>query len=268
MPHQAVHHVSPVSMPSINPIDTGAPWRWLRAGWHDLTRNPAASMGYGLALTAVYGLVIALALATEWYHVGLQLTAGFTLVAPIFAVGFYRMSQRIEAGRPNGFFDAFKAWSANSRGFLGMGVILLLVLLSWFMVGMWATAFLADSSTGWAGIGDYFTALSVPFVLAFFLTGLMAGLVAFFFSAVSIPLLMEEPDLDFISALVTSWSAVVRNTGPMLLWALLIGLVFTGGLLLGYIGLAVALPWLGHATWHAYRDLVNREAQTREMHKV
>ncbi len=121
---------------------------------------------------------------------------------------------------------------------------------------------------GQGGIGDYITALSVPLVIAFFLTGLVAGLVAFFFSAVSIPLLMEEPDLDFISALVTSWNAVVRNTGPMLWWALLIGVIFAAGLLLGYIGLAVALPWLGHATWHAYRDIVSQDANGPELHRA
>jgi len=268
MSHQATHHVSPVSMPSINPVGIGSPIRWLRLGWNDLKQKPSASIGYGLALTFLYGLIIAFAVGTEWYHVGIQLTAGFTLLAPIFAVGFYRLSQRLEEGKPTGFADAFKAWSTNRDGFLGMGVILLLVLLSWFMVGMWTTAILAESHSELGGFGDYMTSLSVPFVISFFLTGLVAGLVAFFFSAVSIPLLMEEPDMDFISALVTSWNAVVKNTGAMLLWALLIGVIFVVGLLLGYFGLAIALPWLGHATWHAYRDLVNREADASEVREA
>ncbi len=141
MPRPAIHHVSPFSLPSINPIGTGAPVLWLRAGWSDLKRNPVASIGYGLAVVALYAVIIAFALSTEWYHIGLQLTAGFTLLAPVFAVGFYRLSQRLEQGRPTGFIDAFRAWNTNPGGFLGIGVVLLLVLLSWFMVGMWSTAF-------------------------------------------------------------------------------------------------------------------------------
>ncbi|WP_303907922.1 DUF2189 domain-containing protein [Thiohalomonas denitrificans] len=274
MPRPVIHHVSPVSMPSINPVDFGAPLRWLRAGWDDLKHNPATSIGYGLFIIALYAVIIAFALGTNWYHVGLQLTAGFTLLAPVFAVGFYRMSQRMEEGSPIGLADAFGAWNANPRGILGMGVVLLLLLLSWFMVGMWTTAFLLEGKAelvlrfGEGGLGDYITALPAPLIIAFFLTGLVAGLVAFCFSAVSIPLLMEEPDLDFISALVTSWNAVIRNIGPMLWWALLIGMIFAGGLLLGYIGLAVALPWLGHATWHAYREVVNREVSVSEVHEA
>ncbi len=263
MPRSTAHHVSPAALPHINTLDNEAPWRWLRAGWEDLQSQPAASIGYGLAIIGAYALIIAFALATEWFHVGLQLTAGFTLVAPVLAVGFYRMSQRRQQGLPTGFNDAWRAFGSNTNGLLGMGVILLLLLLSWFMVGMQATALFADSRAEVAlvtTVDEYVTALSVPVLLGFLVTGFFAALVAFAISAVSIPMLMEERRLDPITALVTSWKAVTRNPRPMLLWALLIAVVFVVGLLVFYIGLALALPLLGHATWHAYRETIDLAA--------
>jgi uncharacterized membrane protein len=57
-------------------------------------------------------------------------------------------------------------------------------------------------------------------------------------------------------AMVTSVAAVGRNWRPMALWAALI-VVFTAvGMATLFVGLVVAMPLIGHATWHAYRDVV------------
>jgi uncharacterized membrane protein len=42
----------------------------------------------------------------------------------------------------------------------------------------------------------------------------------------------------------------------MLLWALIIGALLVVGFIPLFIGLAVVLPVLGHATWHLYRRVV------------
>jgi uncharacterized membrane protein len=42
----------------------------------------------------------------------------------------------------------------------------------------------------------------------------------------------------------------------LVLWALFIVLVIGMGFATLFIGLVVAAPVVGHATWHAYRDLV------------
>lgn len=264
MPRQAVHHISPDILPHIHTLAPDRPWAWLRAGWEDLRRQPAASIGYALVIIAAYAAIVWLALSTAWYHVGLQLTVGFMLLAPVFAVGFYRISRRLQEGKRTGFVDAWRGWGSNPRGLLGMGVILALLLLSWFMVGMWTTAFFAESKAELAlatTVGEYITRLTLPLVLGFIVTGFVFALVAFAFSAVSIPMLMEERELDPITALVTSWRAVTRNWRPMLLWAFLIAVVAGIGLLVAYVGLALALPLLGHATWHAYRETISLEEE-------
>jgi uncharacterized membrane protein len=87
--------------------------------------------------------------------------------------------------------------------------------------------------------------------------GFLFALFAMAISIVSFPLLVDR-DVGLDTAIRTSIRAVVANPLPMALW----GLIVAGGLVLGsipvFVGLAVVLPVLGHATWHLYRSLVPR----------
>jgi uncharacterized membrane protein len=73
---------------------------------------------------------------------------------------------------------------------------------------------------------------------------------------VAMPLLLDRR-ANVMQAVLTSWQAVLVNPLPMALWAALImGFTLLGlGSLL--IGLVFVVPMLGHASWHAYRDLVD-----------
>jgi len=267
MPRQhALNHVSPISLPEINTVGADRPSAWLRAGWNDMMHNPLVSIGWGLVITLAYGAIIWFAVASDLYHIGLQLVAAFTLVAPLLAVGFYKLSRQIERDRPATFSSAMRAWGANTKGFLSIGVFLVLITLSWFMLSMQLTAFLAESKaelvlgTGAQSIGEFGQAIvtqeMIPLLTGFFLTGLVAALVVFAITAVSLPMLLDRPEVDGITALVTSWKAVMHNWKTMLAWAILIVAVTAVGMLVFYIGLAVAIPLLGHATWHAYREVL------------
>ena len=55
---------------------------------------------------------------------------------------------------------------------------------------------------------------------------------------------------------IASFAALLRNPGAMLVWALLIVSLTLIGFLTFHVGLVVMMPIIGHATWHAYRDLV------------
>jgi uncharacterized membrane protein len=73
---------------------------------------------------------------------------------------------------------------------------------------------------------------------------------------VAIPLLLDRP-VGVLAAVLTSWRVVQSHPLPMALWAaLLMGLTVLG-MAFGLIGLVVVAPWLAHASWHAYRDLVS-----------
>ncbi len=225
-------------------------------------------------IAVVYGAIVAFALSTQLYQVGVQLTAGFILLAPMMALGFYAISQKNEQGEKVTFLDTFRIWRRNHKGLLGMGLLLVLLFLSWFMTSMWTAAFLAESKEELAlflgsetfpeFFGTLVTSLTLPMVLGYVLVGFVAVLIAFAFTAVSIPMMMDRPETDAITALVISWEAVMHNWKPMLWWAVLIAF-FTGlGLAFFYIGLAITMPLLGFATWHAYRDTLGEWRQVEE----
>lgn len=270
---QALHYVTPGYLPEIRPLPTNRPWAWLKAGWHDLMQHPAVALGYGLLIAVAYAVVVGLALWGGVFDIALNLTAGFVLVAPLLAIGFYTVSQRIEQGTPVQFADVFRAWRVNAKGTLGMGTILVLLFLSWLIVAMALAAFLAESKAELVAAAEGLftlapaavTDLSTPFIFAYLLTGLVVALVVFAFAAFSLPALLEHEELDGITALVASWKAVLANWRPMLLWAVLIAVITGIGLAVAYIGLAVTMPLLGFATWHAYRETLGewREVEIR-----
>jgi uncharacterized membrane protein len=83
--------------------------------------------------------------------------------------------------------------------------------------------------------------------------------VAYAISAISVPMLMDR-DVDGFTAIRTSVKAVTENWLPMTLWAVLIVMFIGIGLLTFYVGLFITMPLIGHATWHAYRDIVPAES--------
>ena len=86
-------------------------------------------------------------------------------------------------------------------------------------------------------------------VLAFFL---------FSISVVSFPLLVDR-ELDFVTGMIASVSAVFGNLPVMLLWAALIGVLTVLAMAPMFLGLFLVLPVLGHATWHLYRRVLEPE---------
>ena len=49
---------------------------------------------------------------------------------------------------------------------------------------------------------------------------------------------------------------VCENTGVMLLWGLILAAMVVLALIPWGLGLLLVGPWLGHASWHAYRGSI------------
>jgi uncharacterized membrane protein len=69
-------------------------------------------------------------------------------------------------------------------------------------------------------------------------------------------MLVDKPEANVMEAIATSVRAVLANPKAMALWGLLVVVFTAAGLVTLYVGLVIALPLIGHATWHAYKDLV------------
>ncbi len=244
------------ALPEVRRVGLARPLCWLRAGGRDLLANPIASIAYGL-LFAIAGDII---LIFAWRNPYLFTAAvsGFFLIAPLLAGGLYEISRRQAVGLHTTFFDSLAGWRRNGQSMAMFGLLLLLVAIVWERTSAVFFALFVPELTPdlWAFVSgvllnaDY-RALTLSWLVA---GGVLASLV-FAISAVSIPMLIDR-NVDFVTAMMTSLRAVTVNPGTMLLWAALVVALTLAGFATLLFGLIVLMPLLGHASWHAYRDLV------------
>jgi len=244
----------------IRTITLDHPWRWLSAGWLDMCTVPGVSYFYGVVFAAI-GFILMFGL--ESYGVGyliLPLTLGFALVGPAVAVGLYEASRRLDAGRLVVAEDAFTAFRRNPTQIGLVGVFLFMAFTAWVRLAMLEfMLFFGSAPPSLDGLlGSILSDQGAPLLLLGAVSGGALGLAVFAMTAIAIPLLLDRPECDAMTALLASLDAVRLNPRPMLLWAGLIGFFTLVGVGLLFIGLVVMLPLLGHATWHAYDDLVER----------
>jgi uncharacterized membrane protein len=241
-------------------VGVDAPWEWLSAGWRDFRRAPAVSLTYGAALVAVsFLLTLGLWLAGLLYLV-LPLAAGFMFIGPVVAVGLYEVSRRLERGQIVTLHAALTAWHANPGPIATMGLVLMLFLLAWIRLAFLIFAlFFGTTAPSWDHLVTtlLFSTDGIPFLIVGIATGGVLAAIVFAMSAVAIPALLDR-EIGVLSAVATSVAAVRENWRVMIGWGALIALFTAAGLATFYIGLAVTLPLIGHASWHAYRGLVAR----------
>lgn len=245
----------PENMPFVAPcrtLETGAPLRWLRLGWADLTRAPRLSLAYGLVMTALSMAIAALTWRYGTIALYVGLASGFVFIGPALAVGLYSISRQLAKGREPVMGYCLREGGHHLRELLVLGIVLLVVLLVWARAA--------------ATVHVFFPAESNPELsqLALFLgigsaVGAVFAAIVFSASAFSLPMIMDRK-VDAVTAVVTSINAVLRNKQPMLLWACLIGLSVALGFATALVGFAVLLPLIGHATWHAYQETIDAEA--------
>ena len=245
-------------LPGVNRVTLDHPWQWLAKGWRDLTRAPRFSLAYGAVFALISTLLTLGLVYGQLFFLVPPLAAGFFLVAPLLGIGLYEISETLERGDEVEFCQAWRAWKRNEVHLAGMGVTLLLILVAWMLAANLVFALLFDRPVPtWPNfIPEVFLSGESPlFLVAGIGVGGLIAAFTFSITVVSVPLLMDRR-IDLISAMQTSLQAVRQNWQPMTLWACLIVMFVGIGLATFYIGLIVAMPLVGHATWHAYRDLV------------
>lgn len=251
--------VAAIELPKIRRVDPDQPWRWLSAGWADLTRVPAVSLSYGLAFALAGWILTAAIWIFGQFYLVLPLAAGFMLLGPILGVGLYDASRRLEGGLPSSLGRALTAWRGNAAQIALMGLVLMLFMLAWvrFATILFALFFSENPPRPEPlFLLDVFaSADSIPFLTVGTIIGGLLAAVVFAVSAISVPLLIDR-QANVITAILTSFEAVRQNFWTMALWAWLIALFVAAGLVTGYLGLIITLPLIGHGSWHAYKALV------------
>lgn len=233
-------------------LRTGAAFDWLARGWKDLRSAPRQSLAYGgVVVVASYAAsLIAWKLGGVWLL--LAMASGFLFVGPLMAIGVYEISRQLDRGVTPTLGEGIRETRQHVGNALVYAIVVLVVFLVWARAASMVHIFFPmETAHTWRDL--------VPFLGIGTAVGAIFAGIIFAASAFSLPMIADRKT-DTVTAVVTSINAVLRNKRAMLVWASLV----VGCILLGFatacLGLAIVIPLLGHATWHAYRETIDASA--------
>jgi uncharacterized membrane protein len=254
-----LEHTLPAELPAVHVVATSAPLQWLRAGWRDLQLAGSASAVYGVVVTGL-GLALLMLTSSASYLVP-ALIGGFMLVAPFAAIGLYALSQQLEAGGKIDAAAAAFAWRRNGGAIALFGLMLAMALIAWERISAIVFALFYGGAVPEFDhlVRDlFFSGHYLPLTIAWLGSGALMAALVYSLTVVTAPMLMDRP-VDVVSAALTSLRCCRTNPGALALWALLLAGLSAVGFATAMVGLIVIFPWLGHASWHAYRALVRQD---------
>lgn len=264
-----------MTRPIAQPVSLSAPLHWLLLGWRDMVRSGWLSVAHGVVLAA-FGLAL-LATASRQFWLLAGAFSGFLVVAPVLATSLYAMSRALEHGstvRWQLLRDTWLSWQQSRWTEAGgywclvrFGILLALAGTGWVLTSASLITLLSPAPIGSPLDFLRYVVLSNDNHL-FELWVAMGGILAapiFASSVVAIPLMLDRRT-SVLQAVLTSWRVILANPGTSALWATLIMLLVLLGFATALLGLIVLIPVLGHASWHAYRALVDASALPQRPH--
>ncbi|MCO5129421.1 MAG: DUF2189 domain-containing protein [Xanthobacteraceae bacterium] len=229
----------------------------LRRGWEDFKAVPS----HAIVLCAIYpvlGLMLArLVLGYSVLPLLFPLAAGFALLGPFAALGLYELSRRRELGESPAAWQAASVLRSPSFGsMLMLGALLLTLFVVW----------VAAAQAIYVSTFGYEPAADIPGFASRVLTtpegwrliavgcgvGFLFALAALCLSVVSFPMMLDR-HAGVADAMLTSMRVIAKNPLTMAAWGLIVAVLLVLGSIPFFLGLAVVVPLLGHATWHLYR---------------
>lgn len=245
----------------IRTISLNEPWQWLAMGWRDMWAARHFSLPYGLIFVLVSYLILWGLIDGSMFFMLPLLAAGFFLFAPILGLGLYGISRSLEQNKSVEFCQIQKSWRSNPVHISAMGIILMLIMLIWIFSSILIfVIFFNNPTMEWDQffMEVFFSGENNLFLFMGTVFGGIIALFTFSISVITVPLLMDR-QIDFMTAIRTSVAAVKQNPKALMLWAYLIAMLVCLSFLTYFVGLLIAMPVIGHATWHAYRALVDPE---------
>jgi uncharacterized membrane protein len=236
----------------------------LSRGLDDFMAMPSHLVFLGLIYPIAGVCLAALTFSNNALPLLYPLATGFALVGPFAAIGLYEISRRRELGMEASWQDAFDVLKSPSiPSIAALGVLLLVIFLAWLTTAR----MLYQSLFGYAVPSSYSQFINdvltspqgMSLILAGNALGFVFAVVVLSISVISFPLLLDR-DVGAAVAIQTSIKAVLVNPLVMAAWGLIVAAALLVGSLPLFVGLAIAMPVLGHATWHLYRRVVDPDS--------
>lgn len=248
--------------PKLRPVAVSDIAHALRAGLRDFRAAPAFGLFFGAIFSAI-GIVIFLQLVVwESTYWALPIAAGFPLVGPFLAASLYEVSRVLEKGEQPDWIQVLSApFRKEARQIQWMAFVAVFFYMVWVYMAhlIFALSFGLKPLTSVTSSAALL--LSPEGIIMILLGSLVGGGLAvllFCISVLAIPMLFDR-DIDVVTAIVTSCRSVLGNRKPMLLWGLIVATTTALAMLPLFLGMILALPVLGHASWHLYTRAVERD---------
>ena len=241
--------------------------QWLVLGMRDLVQLRWVSLAHGLVLALGGGLIALIAYDRFWFLAGAM--SGFLFIAPVLAASLYALSRDLEKKQTIGWITIWHTWTRwqlshrdkRSNDYWCMvqfGLLLAIAATGWVLTSAALITLLSPIAIhSPLDFLRYVVGAREGYLFEMWLAlgGFMAAPI-FASSVVTMPLLLDRR-VSLLEAILISWSVVIKNPLPMAVWAAILLVMSLLGLCSLLLGMVAVVPLLGHASWHAYRDLVD-----------
>jgi uncharacterized membrane protein len=245
-------------------LPLSAPWRWLVQGFEDLRASPGIGLFYGTAFWLM-AQVLALVFRRSPEYT-LSMVSGCLLLGPFLAMGLYEVSRRREQSLPQSLAASLTCWGGHIKSMSMLVLVLMVLELLWGRASLvvFAVFFNTGMPSTTGVVQALFSVDNWEFIAVYSAVGGVFAALVFGSTVVSLPMMLDR-GTDAMTAAITSLRVVTTQTGVLVLWGLLIVLLVAAALLVPWQWpLVVVGPWLGCASWHAYRACVGSQPVTAE----